>query len=63
MSATSLVCPVCTDTRSQVVSEVAYRWHYHCPTCDHTWSVSKHDPTDIHHITPLPPDVPKESPE
>ena len=62
MSDTTLVCPVCTDTRARMVNEAAYRWNYLCQTCDHAWSVSKRDPTDIKHITPLPPtDLPKDS--
>jgi len=54
-----LVCPICTDTNARMVSEAKYRWRYQCRTCDHSWSVSKHDPTDIRHSTPLPPDEPK----
>jgi hypothetical protein len=35
-------------------SDYAYVDYYRCPNCTHVWKVSKTDPTDIRHVTPLP---------
>jgi rubredoxin len=54
----TLPCPACgasTPRNLDTLSAVARVNYYRCPVCAHVWTVSKDDPTDVQHITPLPP--------
>jgi hypothetical protein len=58
-------CPACEADTPESFGDVnadTYLWDYICPACGDMWTVSKTDETDIHHMTPLRPFLPKRPP-
>ena len=58
-------CPVCMTERPVLegASEGTYVWYFLCTHCGHTWSVSRTDKEDVHHVTALRKQPTAEPPE
>ena len=59
-SSIDFACPVCLEPTPRLLeasSQYANVNYYRCPKCAHVWTVAKDDPTQVTHVTPLPPRV------
>ena len=47
-------CSAQTPRHLHLTSDMAHVNYYRCETCGHIWTINKHDPSKVTHVTPLP---------